>query len=405
VVSCVAEALVTVFRHMSTRDDDIDFDFFDEPETVEATQRGRRLPRRDRSGGGGGGPKPPMRGPTGIAPLARLVGLIAIGIVLVVVIVSWVGSCQGRTKHDEYKGYADKMTVIAKGSAAVGKKFAQQFIAPGLKEADFESNLQQYAQQEQQAYTQAQQIRPPGPLRAVHQRALDALQLRAQGLASLGDTLARLAASKSKDATAASTALANQAQLLTASDVVWDQLYRLPATAILKQRNVTGVVIPDSNFVTNPDLVGTRSFGILYSRLVTGASTGGTPSGKHGDGLVSTRVQPQGLTLSENSPATVNVSADLAFVVTVENSGDFQEVNVPVTLTIDAGGTPIKKQQQIPVIQPAEQKTVTFTNFNLPTSAFGQRASVKVAVAPVAGEINTANNSATYTVFFTLSGP
>ena len=36
---------------MSTHDDDeIEFDFFDEPETVEATQRGRRLPRRDRSG-------------------------------------------------------------------------------------------------------------------------------------------------------------------------------------------------------------------------------------------------------------------------------------------------------------------------------------------------------------------
>ena len=30
-------------------------------------------------------------------------------------------------------------------------------------------------------------------------------------------------------------------------------------------------------------------------------------------------------------------------------------------------------------------------------------AKVKVEVAPVAGEVNTANNSATYTVFFTLS--
>jgi hypothetical protein len=36
---------------MSTHDDDdIEFNFFDEPETVEASQRGRRLPRRDRSG-------------------------------------------------------------------------------------------------------------------------------------------------------------------------------------------------------------------------------------------------------------------------------------------------------------------------------------------------------------------
>ncbi|HVA30329.1 MAG TPA: hypothetical protein VMU58_03590, partial [Gaiellaceae bacterium] len=95
---------------MSTHDDDIEFDFFDEPETVEAAQRGRRLPRRDRSGGGSGdGPRrPPMRAPTGIVPLARLVGLIAIAIAVVVALVFWVGACQGKSKHDEYASYASK---------------------------------------------------------------------------------------------------------------------------------------------------------------------------------------------------------------------------------------------------------------------------------------------------------
>ena len=55
---------------MSTydNDDDIEFDFFDEPETVEATQRGRRLQRRDRGGDGDGeGPRrPSMQTPTGL---------------------------------------------------------------------------------------------------------------------------------------------------------------------------------------------------------------------------------------------------------------------------------------------------------------------------------------------------
>ena len=62
-------------------DDDIEFDFFDEPETVEASQRSRRLPRRGGGDGGGDGPKrPPLQTPTGLIPLARLVGLIAIAI-------------------------------------------------------------------------------------------------------------------------------------------------------------------------------------------------------------------------------------------------------------------------------------------------------------------------------------
>jgi hypothetical protein len=389
---------------MSTHDDDdIQFDFFDEPETVEATQRGRRIPRRDRSGNGGAGDgprRPQMRAPPGLIPLLRLVGLIAIAIAVVVGLVFWVGACQGKSKQDDYAAYAAKVKTIATSSQQLGKEFADKLVSPGLKEADLETSLQQYAQQEQQAYTQAQQISAPGPLRQVHQQAVDALELRAKGLAGLGDALSRTASSK--DAATAAAALTAQAQLLTASDVVWDELYRIPATLQLKQLGVTGVVIPDSNFITNPDLVSTRSFTLLFQRL-HGASVGGTPSGKHGDGLVSVKVLPQGDTLTTTTATTVKVSADLAFVVTIENSGDFQEVNVPVTLTINAGGTPISRRQSVQVIQPTERKQVTFSKFNLPTSAFGAKATIKVEVGAVAGEINTANNSATYTVFFTLS--
>ena len=390
---------------MSTHDDDdIEFDFFDEPETVEATQRSRRLPRRDRSGDGGSGdgPRRPMRAPTGLVPLARLVGLIAIAIAVVVALVFWVGACQGKSKHDEYASYAGKVRAIAQSSTQLGTEFANKFIAPALKQADLESALQTYAQQEQQAYDQAQQIRAPGPLLRIHQHLVDALELRAKGLAGLGDALSQT--STAKDTGAAAQKLTDEAALLTASDVVWDQLYRLPAIEQMKAQGVTGVVIPDSHFIANSDLVSARSFGILFGRLHP-ASTGGTPSGKHGDGLVSVRVLPQGSDLSTSSPTTVKVSAGLSFVATVVDSGDFQEVNVPVTLTINAGGTPIVRRRAITIIQPAQQQTVTFSNFNLPTSAFGARATVKADVGPVAGETNTSNNSASYTVFFTLSGP
>jgi len=388
---------------MSTRDDDdIEFDFFDEPETVEATQRGRRLQRRDRGGNGGGeGPRrPPLQTPTGLIPLARLVGLIAIAIALVVALVFWIGACQGKNKHDDYAAYAAKVKTIAQSSSQLGVEFANKFIAPGLKQADLETALQQYAQQEQQAYDQAQQIRAPGPLRRIHQHLVDALELRAKGLAGLGDALSQTVSTK--DASTAAATLTAKAQLLTASDVVWDELYKGPASQELTTLGVTGVVIPESHFVTNADLLSARSFSILFSRL-HGASTGGTPGGKHGDGLVSVKVLPQGDTLSTSTATTVKVSADLSFVVTVEDSGDSQEVNVPVTLTVSAGGTPIVRRQSITLIQAAQQQTVSFSNFNLPTSAFGAKATVKVEVGAVAGEVNTANNSAAYTVFFTLS--
>jgi hypothetical protein len=387
---------------MSTHDDEnIEFDFFDEPETVEATQR-RRLPRLERPGGRGGGerpPRPPMRTPTGLIPLARLVGLIAIAIVIVVGLVFWVGSCQGKSKQSEYTAYADKMRAIATADRALGKEFENAFTS-STKQSDFENKLQQFAQQEQQAYVQAQQIRPPGPLRAIHQNLIDAIELRYKGLTGLGDTLAQ--STKNQAATIAK--LTNAGQLLTASDVVWDQLYRIPATQQLKDQGVTGVVIPASRFLSNSDFVSARSFTILLTTTFGGASTGGTPSGKHGDALISVRALPQGIDLSTSTATPIKVTSSLAFVVTVENSGNFQEPNVVVNLTISAGGKPIKKQEKIPLILPAQRQTMTFSGVSseLPTTAYGNQSTIKVEVAPVAGEIFTTNNSATYTVLFTL---
>src|SRR3954452_17193055 len=185
---------------MSTHDDDdLDFDFFDEPETVEATQR-RRLPRLEMPGnrGGGGGGRPPRAprggGRTGLVPLARLVGLIAIAIAVVVGLVFWVGSCQGKSTHDEYASYAAKVKTIAETDARLGKEFSTTLIST-TKQSELETKLTQYAAQEQQEYTQAQQIRAPGPLRSIHQHLLDAIELRAKGLAALGDGIASVPAS------------------------------------------------------------------------------------------------------------------------------------------------------------------------------------------------------------------
>jgi len=388
---------------MSTHDDEnIEFDFFDEPETVEATQR-RRLPRLERGGGRGGGerpPRPPLRAPTGLVPLARLVGLIAIAIVIVVGLVFWVGSCQGKSKQSEYAAYADKVQAIATADRALGKEFENAYTS-STKQSDFENKLQQFAQQEQQAYAQAQQIRPPGPLRAIHQNLIDAIELRYKGLTGLGDTLATLTA---KNQTVTIAKLANEGQLLTASDVVWDQLYRIPATQQLADLSVKGVVIPASRFLSNSDFVSARSFNVLLTTTFGGASTGGTPSGKHGDALISVRALPQGIDLSTSTATPIKATSSLAFIATVENSGNFQEPNVVVNLTINAGGKPIKKQEKIPLILPAQRQTVTFNGISndLPTSAYGNPSTIKVEVARVAGEIFTTNNSATYTVLFTL---
>src|SRR5439155_20478684 len=95
------------------RDNDIEFDFFEEPETTEAPPPVRRAPRR-------GGPRRPVRPAAGFTPLLRLVGLIAFAILVVVLLVLWVQGCRSNAKKDSYRHYMDKLTTIAKASSADG---------------------------------------------------------------------------------------------------------------------------------------------------------------------------------------------------------------------------------------------------------------------------------------------
>jgi CARDB protein len=378
---------------MTERDTDIEFDFFDEPETEEATER--RPPGRP---GGPSGPRRPVRAPQGLIPVLRLAGLIAFVILAVILIVFLVRGCASDSKHSTYANYMDKMQTIATSSAQVGRRLNQTLTGTGIKEATLESNIRSAAGQQSQLADQAKAITPPGPLRGEHDHAIEVLQLRASGFSRLADAFAQTASMK--DANKAGQLLSSQARLLLASDVNWDVYFRDASRDVLKQQNVTGVNVPDSNVVTNPDLISSsQAMATVWQRL-HGTRTASTPAGNHGSALISVTAQPDNKRLDPSTETTVTASADLAFQAVVQNSGDFQEFDVKVTLTIARTPKPITQTQTIPIINAGEQKTVTFKNLGAPPYAVPT--TVKVDVQPVAGEKTTANNSAEYRVIFSL---
>src|SRR5205085_7681048 len=234
---------------MTERDSDIEFDFFDEPETQEATQR-RRAPRDGGGPRGPRGPRPPRRPvrPTAEATrLLRLAGLVAFAIFLVVVLVLVVKSCRSSSKNSEYANYMSSVRTIASGSAGVGRQLNDVLTTPGIKEADLETKLNGLAQQEAQYADRAAKINPPGPLRVEHQHLVEALQLRTSGISRLADAFRQTA--KSKSSSQAGQLLSGQAELLVASDVNWDFYFRNPTLRELKRQGVTGVSVPDSSVI------------------------------------------------------------------------------------------------------------------------------------------------------------
>jgi hypothetical protein len=386
---------------VTEHDTDIDFDFFEEeePPTQEA-QRERLIPRR-----GPRGPQRPPRTPTNLTPLLRLVGLVAFAILIVVLLVFWIQSCSEASKEKTYKDYMSNVSEVAGSSQQIGRGLSNAFAAQGLKEAQLEQRIAGLARQEQLDVERAREITPPGTLTDEHAALIQALQYRVSGLNGLASALA--ATAKVKDTTRAGTVLAGQMQRLLASDVIYEDSFKAPATAELKRQGVTGTntaggpLVPSSTFLQTSELATPTAMETVIGKI-RGSTVTPSQGGLRGTNLVSTKAFPQNLELSTTSQTTVILTTNLSFQVTVEDSGDSQEANIPVTLRIVQAGNPdVVKRANIGFINPGEQKTVSFSNFPALTPA--KPAQIKVEVQPVQGETKTDNNSADYSVIFSVA--
>jgi hypothetical protein len=364
---------------------DIEFDFFDEPPTVEAEQDAPPPRRR----------KMPTRPPGGPPPsFMRLGLLIAGGILLAVVLVFWVNNCRGNQKKAKYQDYMEAVAGPAKESAQIGKELNDLLTQPNVKLADLRNDLQGLSQRQQQIVTNTSKLEPPGPLREEQANLLEAMQFRVSGLSGLMTAFGQVQGTPSTAKSGQS--LAEQAQRLVTSDVVYLDLFQKGSETVMDNEGVTGVAPPGSDFVTNDDFASPTFWKQTVDRLTQAPQSGGL----HGTQLVSVFVQPGEQRLSTTEDNTVQASNNLSFYVNVKNSGDFQETQVRVTLTIKQNPV-LRGEQTIPVINVGETQTAIFKDLGPPS--FGSRVNVQVSVEPVSGEENTGNNTAEYPVIFSVS--
>ena len=373
-------------RERTDTQTDIDFDFFDDAATFEEPRREEGPPKRRRRLPTG----PPSGGSQG---LFRLGVLIVAAILLADILVLWVNSCRAGQKRAEYQDYMEAVQARATQSEQIGRDLTTLLTTPGIKFADLRADLDGLRQQQAQVVASAREIDAPGPLREQQESLVEARQFRVSGLDGLAQAFATVQATT--DSQVAGRRLAEQASRLIASDVIYDDLFKEGAADVLDRENIQGVAVPDSNFLSNQDLISATAWKQTVDRLTASPTAGGL----HGNQISAVRVQPGDQTLSATEDNTVKASDRLTFQVVVRNSGDSQETQVPVTLTIQQN-PPIRKRQVIELINPGDTKTLTFGD--LGQVSFTTRNVVKVNVEPVAGEQNTGNNTAEYVVIFTL---
>jgi hypothetical protein len=212
----------------------------------------------------------------------------------------------------------------------------------------------------------------------------------------MGEAFKRTAASK--NANLAGAELATQMKRLVASDVIWEDFFKEPTKTELGKLGITGANVPDSTFLPNSDIATTTSMKAVWQRI-HGSSPGGSTCSPRGTGIVSTKVLPSGKALSPTTTNTIQVSLNLGFAVTVQNSGCGQEVGLHVRLTIQRA-KPITQDKTILIINPGEEKTVEFKN--IPQPPLDQKTNLTIEVDPVPSETKTDNNHASYPVQFAI---
>jgi hypothetical protein len=372
-------------RERTDTDLDLDFDFFDSPTTeappreVEPRRRGPRLPTR-----------PPGRpGPA----VLRLGALILGAIVLAAVLVFWVNSCREDQRRAEYRDYIGAVAEVAGSSQQVGRELNTRITTPGVRLNDLQSQVNGLAEEQEQLARRAEELQPPGPLREQQEELVEALRLRVSGLSGLTRAFDDIA--EAADPEAAGRLLAVPAERLVASDVVYEDLFQAPAQAALDREDVEGVEVPDSDFAQGSDLASASAWTLVVERLTRRPTQGGL----RGNSIAGVRAQPEGTRLSPTEENSVEASDQLAFEVLVENSGTSQETQVRVNLNIQQTPQPIRKQATIDVINPGETKSVLFRDL---APSFGILTTVQVNVEPVPSEARTENNTAEYSVIFTL---
>ena len=368
---------------------DIEFDFFEESPTTESAPRKKDSPPGKR-------PRLPKRppAPPGGPRLYRLGVLIAGAILLAVIFILVINNCRGDQKQAAYEGYIEDAGAVATESAELGAQLNERLTTPGIRLEALRSDVEGLQEQQEQILRRAQDLGPPGPLVEQQEALVETMQFRVNGLAGLARGLQLVA--QTDDPQESGRNLANQAQRLVASDVIYADAFRAASESVLEQQGVTNVAVPASVFVQNPEFGSPTFWTQTVQRLTQGPEAGGL----RGNGIAGVRVQPGGQELVRGQDNTVEQSADLAFEVLVENSGESQETQVKVILIIRQDPQ-IRKEQVIDVINPEETKTVRFTNFD--TLQFSTQTTLQVQVEPVQGEQNTNNNTREYPIIFTLA--
>ncbi len=326
-----------------------------------------------------------------------VIALIAL-FVLVFVLALVIRSCQQNAKESSYRTYFSQVQQVQTDETAkVGKPIATLLADPTrYGKTQLKTELNKLVAAQSEIATRTARISPPGNLKDLHQILVQGQQVRLAGVEQVRSGL--LAALSGKNLHATARKLAALSGYFTGPDVYYATLYQTQAQNVMKSDGVSNVSVPTGGYFTK---TGVFSASALQAAL-TSVSSSTKLTGLHGVSLASVAIKSNGKTTTLTGGASNHFAASVGLVVlvTVKNTGNTAESNVPVTVTYTAPGGAASPPLQATIanLPKGATRTVQVTGLQIPTTAITKSSTLKVMAGPVPGEKTLSNNHATYTI-------
>jgi hypothetical protein len=316
------------------------------------------------------------------------------GLLVLILLIFGIKGCLDSRKDRAFRDYAADVNAIVGESNNLANNLFETLSRPRNAEAlDVQNEVNALATDAEQLVERGRDTDHPDELNAAHRWVVDTLEFRRDALKNIAQRIP--AALGERGRKPAIESIAAQMQMFLASDVMYSQraipeLQQEFSDRGVDERFRQSRSLPDLGWL-DPETVDTR-----LGRITTGQQAA-TP-GIHGTGLQGVTVKPSGTALSEDGVNRIAATDGLTFDVEVQNQGESEETNVPVTVSIK-NGKQIQLEQTISRIAAGDAQTVSVPITPAPTT--GAVSEVTVAVTAVPGEKVKDNNRATYQVVFT----
>ncbi len=353
-------------------------------------------------------------------PVVRIGGFLLGFIVLLLIIIFSARACARGGESKAYADYMAEVQTIVTASDDVGNQLAALLLNPGdISRAEVQARLEEFMTRCADLEEQAKELGAPKDIvsRGVHQMFVLVMTFRTTGTESLRTYL--LGALEVEDtagtvdpaaATTSSTLVPNtistmgsveqiiySLRYLTTSDFLYKEVFEARAAQILAEKGIGGVTAPTSQFMANPEIASSAQ----VQSIVTAMKTTGNLQATHGVALKTVVALPDNKNIAQGGTYDLTASEGLTFAVTLENQGNMDETDIPVTITlVSPTTTPQQMTVRVSALKAKASTTINVEGLNATT--YGEAADLTVGVGPVAEERYLANNTLAAKVIFKL---